>query len=139
MNKDAEILIKIRSERDSDTSFIMATWLRGLYYGNTWFREIDKDIFMDTYHQAITVLLKKSTTEVKVAVLKDDPEVILGYSVLDQGHPNTVLHWVFIKEAWRKMGIARALIPTDTDTCTHLTVVGRKLKPINMKFNPFLL
>lgn len=117
----------------------MATWLRGLYYGNTWFREIDKDVFMDKYHQAITIVLKKPTTEVKVAVLKDDPEVILGYSVLDQGYTNTVLHWVFVKEAWRKMGIATSLIPTNSDTCTHLTVVGRKLKPANMKFNPFLI
>lgn len=133
--KELEQLISIRLVKEDDRAFIMATWLRGLYYGNPWFKEIEKDVFMHKYHDVITRVLLKPTTEVAIAALKDDEDTILGYSVTD----NKTLHWVFVKEVWRKMGIAKAIIPHDIDTTTHLTIMGKKIKPKSLKFNPFLL
>lgn len=125
--------MSIRGPKEEDKAFVMATWLRGLYYGNPWFKEIDKNIFMERYHEILTKLLLRETTELAIAVLKDDPDVILGYSVMDA----RTLHWVFVKEAWRKMGIAKSIIPKDIDATTHMTIIGKKLKPRHVKFNPF--
>lgn len=136
MDKEASEIITFRSGLPDDRSFILATWLRGLYYGNPWFKEIPKDVFMDKYHRVISDIMVRPESAISVAVLRDSPDVILGYSVL--GSPRT-LHWVFVKEAWRKIGIARKLIPAEIDSTTHLTVLGKKLKPKTMSFNPFLI
>ena len=139
MKRDLEQLIDVRPAYENDRAFILATWLRGLYYGNSWFKEIQKDVFMQVYHGVIDNVLKSEHTIINVAVLNEDPDIILGYSVLNNQHLNPVLHWVFVKEAWRKMGIARHIIPENVDTVTQLTTIGLKLKPENVKFNPFLI
>lgn len=133
MNKDAAQIITIRLAKENDRAFIMATWLRGLYYGNPWFNEIKKDNFMDKYHEIISQLIAKPTVESHIAALEEDPDIILGYSITEA----QTLHWIFVKEAWRRIGIAKSLIPENIDKTTHLTVLGRKLKPQSMEFDPF--
>lgn len=135
MNKDSDEIITIRNGQEDDRAFIMATWLRGLYYGNPWFEEIEKDNFMSKYHNIITNILSKPTTIIYMAVLESAPDTILGYSVTEP----KILHWVFVKEVWRRIGIAKRLIPETSDICTHLTILGRKLKPQHMEFDPFKL
>lgn len=132
-------LVTIRDYSPNDWSFILATWLRGLYYGDSWFKEIPKDIFMSNYHSVLEKLLKSGAAKVKVACLKDDPEVILAYAVMN--HSETTLHWVFSKSAWRSIGIAKSLIPENIDTVTHLTKVGLNIlrKHPRAHFNPFAL
>lgn len=134
MKDEVKGLIAFRGGVLDDRNFILATWLKGLYHGNSWFKQIDPTIFMNKYQKVVFQILNDPHTEVRLAVLKDEPSVILGYSVLG---PRTI-HWVFVKKSWRKVGIARALCPEEVDTCTHLTDVGRSLKPKNMKFDPFI-
>lgn len=130
MNK--KDLIEIRSRDKDDYSFILATWLRGLYYGNDWFMRINKDVFMDNYKHVIAKVLEKPKINVNVACLKDEPSVILGYSVCE---PATI-HWVYVKRAWRNIGIGHDLIPLDTKTATHLT---ERTYRSELEFNPFIL
>jgi hypothetical protein len=129
---DKKSLIKTRDYENDDYNFILATWLRGLYYGNEWFNRIDKTVFMKNYHKVIDHLLKKPFIKINVSCLVEDPSVILGYCVSEP----EILHWVFVKQPWRGIGIARDLIPHDITTVTHLTKC--KLKP-DIKFNPFLV
>ena len=121
---------------DTDKPFVMATWLKGLLYGDSWFSIIPKDVFMPTYHAFLTQLLDSPGVEVTIACLVEDPDVIVGYSVAT----NTVLHWVFCKKAWRKIGVARLLLPKTVSTVSHLTDLGRKLLPKlpDVVFNPFI-
>ena|ERR1700677_764254 len=123
-------------DKNKDIDFIMATWLRGLRYGNDWFGMIVASSYFSFYQQFIEQLLKNPNVSVKIACLQDDPEVILGYSVY---HKN-ILHWVFTKKAWRKIGIAKKLVPIETSTVTHLTAIGKSImqKKTKWQFNPFL-
>lgn len=41
-----------------------------------------------------------------MAVLEDAPDVIVGYSVLE----SEILHWIFIKPVFRKLGIFKDLV-----------------------------
>jgi hypothetical protein len=129
-------LVAVRGPMPEDINFIFASWLRGLYYGNTFFGEIPKDIFMDKYHQVIQNLLAKAT--VRVACLKDDPEVILGYSVIRNTESGETLDWIFVKSAWRRIGIGKSLVPNKINATTHLSKVGKALKPTDCIYNPFL-
>jgi len=127
-----ELKISIREPEETDIPFFFTTWLHGLYYGNSWFNAIDKDVFYEKYHEVLKLLLGRSS--LRVACMEDEPDVILGYSVFT----DTTLHWVFVKKAWRKLGIAKRLIPQDINTVSHLTKLGKALKPKDWKFNPFL-
>lgn len=128
-------LVATRPYREGDRNFILASWLRGLYYGSEWFREIPKEIFMENYHKVIDHILSRA--QVTVACLKDDEDVILGYSV----HGGPKLHWVFCKKAWRGIGISKLLVPVGTTTITHLTKVAVSYlrKNPSVHFNPFSL
>lgn len=119
----------------TDESFVYSTWLIGLYYGNPWYGEIEKDTYMRNYHKILENILNRPGVEVKVACYAEDPDIILGYSVTQ----NDVLHWVYVKHAWRKFGIAKKLVPENIEFVTHLTNVGKSLLPEKMTFDPFLI
>lgn len=124
--------IQIRDAKPEDLPLIYSTWLLGLYHGCDWFSRIKKESFFRNYKVVIERLIPKC--EVKVACLADDEDVILGY-VCYRGEN---LDWIFVKKAWRKMGIARMLLPKGITNCTHLTKVGRSIKPKEWTFDPFV-
>jgi hypothetical protein len=122
---------------ESDKSFILASWLRGLFYGGSWFSEIPKDVFMYNYHDFLENLLASSRTTVKIACLESDNDVIIGYAVF--ASQDNALHWVHIKKNFRKIGVAKKLIPESTKTATHANKVGMSIiKTLGWSFNPFL-
>jgi hypothetical protein len=141
MSSKLEGLYKVRDyHHGTDKAFVMATFLRGLYYGESWFSLIPKNIFMDNYQKIAEKLISSDRVIIKIACLEDDEEIILGYSIMSADYQT--LHWVFVKQVWRKQGIARALTPRHPITVTHLSDLGRKLLPEKFKgtiFNPFNL
>lgn len=132
-------LYDIRDYREEDKNFILATFLRGLYYGDSWFSQIDKPVFMENYKKVIENLVDSPKTLIKVACLKEEHDVIIGYSILSANY-HTV-HWVYVKNAFRKAGIGRSLVPSFPNEVTHLTTLGKSLmnKIPTAKFNPFKL
>lgn len=130
-------LYNIRDLKPEDVNFVLATFLRGLYYGDSWFSKIPKQVFMDNYKNVALSLVNKST--IKVACLKDEPDVIIGYSILSNDFQT--IHYVYVKAAWRKKGIARSILPQYPSTVTHLTDLGAQLitKFKDVIFNPFKL
>lgn len=151
-------LIRLRTEEDTDRPFIYATWLRGLYYGNSFYRQIEKDVFMDYYTKVIQHLMFKPNVMIQVAALKEDADTIIGYSVVEDHGQFKALHWVFVKLEWRGAGIAKDLIPNDISVVTHtvdsnftlklkdkaksdkyLSNYDLKFKNKKLTFNPFII
>ncbi len=134
---DKRELVTARGVHEADLNFIMATFLRGLYYGDSWFSQMPKAIFMNKYHEIITNLLLNPNTEVTVACLKEDPEVILAYTIASKD--GSILHWAFCKKPWRSIGIVKDLVSKDLKQVTHLTKVGLSIikKHESLIFNPF--
>lgn len=130
-------VIVARGYQEGDKPLILSTWLKGLYYGDSWFSLIPKDRFMKAYHAFLESLLEAPGVEVKLAVFKDDPDVIVGYAV----YTNTVLHYVFVKKSWRGKGLAKFVVPEKLTAVTHLTDEGRQIlkKHPGVFFDPFLL
>lgn len=128
--------VVIRPANERDVPFIFSCWLRGLRYGNELFELIDAEVYYEVYHQVIQNIITSPGTNVSVACLKEDPEVILGFSVSS----GSTLHWTHVKKPWRNIGIAKALAPAHLTTVSHLTKVGvgiLKNHP-TVRFNPFL-
>jgi GNAT superfamily N-acetyltransferase len=91
---------------------------------------------MDNYKKVAQALVQ--TQVIKIACLKDEPDVIIGYSILS--HNYQTIHFVYVKEKWRKRGIGRSLLPQYPTSVSHLTTLGKSLlnKLHNPNFNPFL-
>lgn len=147
-------LYDIRDMVETDKNFILATFLRGLYYWDgsdenpnhvftNWFSLIPKDTFMDNYKLIAQALISSPKVAVKVACLKEDQDVILGYSILSSDFQT--IHWVYVKTgkdkstSWRNKGIGRSLVPQYPTKVTHLTKLGHRLmnKIPTASFNPF--
>lgn len=122
----------IREGKPEDHSLIYATWLRSQYHGNSWFSRISRGVFFDNYKKIIEARLNTST--VLVSCLESSPDVVLGYCV----YQDNVLHWVYVKRAWRGFGISKELIPPSIDTISSLTRVCRVALPETWEFNPFI-
>ena len=139
MSNEAAALYDIRDGGPDDNKFILATFLRGFYYGEPFITFIPKDIFMAHYKKVVIALLNAPGVVVNVACLKTDPDVILGYSILSPDY--STIHWVYVKRAWRKQGIATTLLPKYPTAATHISTTGRKLmiKYKSLIYNPFLL
>lgn len=138
-------LYDVRDYQPGDRNFILATFLRGLYYGDSWFSLVPKRIFMDNYKKVVEALINSPKTTIKVACLTDDPSTILGYSILSTDF--STIHWVYVKSSkltdgstWRNKGIGRALTPKHPTSCSHLTALGKTLmtKFDGIIFNPFI-
>lgn len=77
---------------------------------------VPKSAYFLMYHKFIENLLQKPGCIVKLAVLSDDHDVVLGYSVSRED----VLDYIFVQKESRGQKIATALIPQIT-AFTHTT------------------
>ena len=137
MSPTSESLI-IRPFKEEDKNFILATWLPGLYHGGAWYSEMPKDVFMKNYHGFLEQLLKHHNTEIKVSCLSSDHDVIIGYVVIAKDP--LALHWVYVKNDFRKIGVASMLIPKDVKIATHVSKAGVVImKKKGWIYNPFII
>ena len=136
MGNELDSLMVLRDLEPADIPFIYSTWMRAYYYGNDFSAVGTKEFFFDNHRKLLDRVMNEPKTKVRISCLCDDPDVILGYSVVEN---EQALHFVFVKVVWRKMGLAKKLIPNTVLRVTHLTEQGKRLKPKNWKYEPLLL
>lgn len=118
-------------------AMIYSDWLNSLRYLNDWFNLIDQNAYFKTYHQVIEALLNRSNSQVRLAVLSDELDNCLGWSMSE----DTTLHYLFVKRDFRRHGIGKSLLPAKVEFISHLTKTGKSLwqaKLPEAHFNPFL-
>lgn len=115
---------------------IIARWSRSLRYGNDYFKLSEPKAYWAIYPKLIEYLLTRPNTIVRIAVLTDEPDTALGFSVTE----SDALHYVHVDNASRRNGIGKALVPQELTTVTHVTKLGvpfwSKVLP-KATFNPF--
>ena len=118
-------------------ALVYSKWLRSLRYGNDYFRLIDSRSYFKVYHLFISKLLSQSDSVVHLAVLGDDYDVVLGFSV----SRNNLLDYVHVHKDYRRTGIGTSLVPAGIDFITHITRQGMSFWNNRLKdavFNPFI-
>jgi len=103
--------IEIRNYRpDNDKAFIYSTWLRNYKHSSYFAKRIKPVIFFAGHHPIVEHLLGKSNSKIFIACPKGDADTILGYLVCEKPEDkNPIVHFIFMKEAFRGMGIGKAL------------------------------
>jgi hypothetical protein len=116
---------------------IYSKFLRELRDNNELFKIIDKDSYFKNYHRYIETLLLRPLARIKLAVLSDDIDIVLGWALIE---PRTV-HFVYVNKDVRRIGIARSLLSEEFDIFSHVTNISLELWPSKFPkavFNPFI-
>lgn len=118
---------------ESDRPFVFSSWLRGLKIGNDLYGQIDPECYEKGQTIVIEHILKQASTT--IACLKEDKDVLLGYSVTRKDN----IDWIYIKKLWRELGLAKELLKHITPrSCSHITFKTNKLRlKHKIIFNPF--
>lgn len=131
--------MKIRPIKPEDLSFIYSTWSRGQYHGYSPHSVINKQVFFKEYSKITSNILKHPSTHVYITCLPDAEDIILGYVVIQ----NNVLHWIYVKQAWRNKGISKLMLEFFKDGLKYHTGITDNsfsfLSKLGLTYNPFLL
>lgn len=115
---------------------VYSKWLRSLKYGNDYFKLIYPTAYFRVYQKYIEAMLLRPGCVVRLAVLTEDPDVVLGFSI-SRAH---ILDYVHCHKDARRLGIATALCNFEITMITHLTKTGMIIwnkKLPKAVFNPF--
>lgn len=118
--------------------FVYDKWLRSNRNGSPGFKNFDPDEYYKHWHKFITMLMSKPDSIIKLAVLSDDHDVALGFSVSRED----VLDYIYVHKDHRKLGIGTRLMPKNINVASHVTVTGLEIKTkvarySHIKINPF--
>lgn len=122
---------------ESFTNFVLAKWMKSFRYGNDYIKLSDSDSYYAAYERYIRSILESPFTTTRLAVLTDEPDAALGFSVSS----GKTLHYVYVGLDYRCQGIGTRLVPFNVEEFTHLTKKGMKLwatKAPKAIFNPWL-
>lgn len=117
---------------------LFSRWLRSLRFGNTLFKKISSNDYYKSYQAFIEKLLDKPDCVIRLAVLSDDHDVVLGFAVSRED----VLDYIHVHTDYRRIGVGRSLFPQGITTFSHITATAIIIwqgndKYKELKFNPF--
>lgn len=131
---------QLREFKPSDKNFIFSAWLRS--YQQQFPKDCPKEIFYSRQHAVIEYLLGKS----KVLVVSDmiDPDHLFGFMVYENHDDCSILHYLFVKEAFKGLKVGKKLYDTLKEPVfyTHRTGQGIRFLEKTTKvrvFNPWLI
>jgi hypothetical protein len=117
----------IRPAIPTDIPFVYSTWLRSYRTGSGLGLQSGKHQYFVLYQMILDQILERESTTVLVAALDEDLSIALGYIVIEP----KILHYVFVKEPFRRFGIAKALCHATfnktTPVMTHMTKIGAQI------------
>lgn len=127
--------IIVRPATGDDKNFILSTWLKGNYYGNSYFSQIPQDLYFKEYAKHILEILSAPEVRADVACDELTPGWIVGFCV----YKRQTLYWVHVKKDYRAKGIATLLLKGKQIEVTKGTSrVGRAITEAKrFIFNPF--
>lgn len=124
----------IRKAIPSDLNFIRASWARS-YWQTHARRHIPFPEYQVGQNKRMARILSGATT--LVAYFPEVPDEVLGW-VCREG---SVLHYCYVKSAYRRNGIGSGLAGSMLKSYTHASdsTGGRFLDSLGLNFNPYLL
>lgn len=139
-----QLPIKIRPATDSDVPFILNSWLKCYRDNGPIAQNVPNTIYFTSHHKLLQKIIKRST--LLVAVNDTDESQIYGYACAERIEGHFVLHFVYVKQQFRKMGIGSSLLNTfehETSSVgifTHYTRMAEKMHlKYNMIYHPYVI
>lgn len=141
MSEQSQSSLRLRAATESDIAFIFNSWLK-CYRHSDFAKEMQNEVYFAAQHKVIESLFKKST--ITIACNPADATQIIGYMCHEQQDGVLVVHFAYVKESFRGLGVAKALLAntghTEGPFCyTHRTHSARKFeKKHPLVYHPYL-
>lgn len=145
-----KVPIQVRGKTEDDRAFLFKSWLRSYRNSCGW---ESNTVYYWHRHKLIEHLWDDPTAVWLVAVSPKDPTMIYGFLCGEATDAGYVVHYTFVRQVFRKVGIATALVcalqgqlepdveKLDTTTITHMTPAARAIirgKYANLAiYNPY--
>lgn len=107
MAKTNQLPVQIRDANEEDVPFIFNSWLRS-YRNSSFARTLSNEVYYAGHHRLIERALKRC--QVSVVCGLEDSGQIFGYSVTEKVTGVLVVHYIYVKDSYRNMGIANTLL-----------------------------
>jgi hypothetical protein len=101
-------LIRIRAMKPSDFNFVINSWLKTYKYSGPHVRRMLDSEYYPAYGPVVESLIKRS--DVYIAALREDTDVIIGYLALEPHANEDIIHFALVKDVWQKKGIGKLLL-----------------------------
>ncbi len=134
-------LYRYRLAGADDLPFIMRSWLESYGRGSPHTVLIPKPMFFAGHRKVVEALLRDPSCQTWVACDAEDPSILLGFI---SGEPPTHAHYVYVKRAFRRQGIARGLADAlglrGEILASHWTYDAQRLDlhTRSLLFNPYI-
>jgi len=135
--------IQLRLADVKDIPFLFSAWLKSYRVAKA-VESIHNNIYYAEHHKVLEHILQHF--QVLIASDKSDDSHIYGFAVGGKIEGINTIHYVYVKQTFRRLGIASALlkhfeIPQPTPFFyTHETPVGKSMaKKLNGIYHPYLI
>lgn len=106
------MITHLRDPLETDIDFLFNSWLKSYRHSNEC-NAMNNEVFFKRFGKIITKILGDST--IIVACNPDDQDQIYGYLAYKTLDDVFVLHYIYVKYPYRKLGIAKKMLDTVTD------------------------
>ncbi len=100
--------VAYREAGDGDQAFIMDSWLRSCKHSR-YVGPIPMDEYTATMSKWVGNILKRDGVQLILAVNPEFEDQIFGFICVERGFRFPVVHYCYVKQPYRKLGIARGL------------------------------
>ena len=129
MAKPNQLPIKIRPANEEDVAFIFNSWLKS-FRSSPFARVLSNEIYFAGHHKLIEKVLRRS--QVSVVCNVDDSSQIFGYSVTERITGVLVIHYIYVKDSYRNMGIANTLLQNAGHDKRNFSCYTHHTKPCDL-------
>ena len=130
----------------NDQNFIYSTWLKS-YRQMPANQNMSNDVFFHYHKQIVEKIINKSNVQVTMITDPTDANHIYGYTVIEWCGSVPIIHYVYTKHTYRRLGLLsnliKELIPDFGQKTIFVTHESRHHKVFKAKFgleyNPHLI
>lgn len=126
--------LTIRPAIDSDVALIHSSWLRSYWNASASASGVRFDLYQAGQRARIARLL----SFVEIACSPEAPDTIMGWRCADYTGDRSALHYVYVRQIYRRQGVAKYLLGTWDWQATHMTPAFARAFP-RIPYNPYLL
>lgn len=98
--------VSVRFANETDINFITSSWLKSFrdgYFNAT----VGNRVYFDQHHRVLEKLLPRAS--VLIACNEEKPDQIYGWLCFEVLDRHLVLHYVYVKDPFRQMGLAQQM------------------------------
>jgi len=140
--KNLQNQVKTRLMAPADEGFVYSSWLKS-YRNSPMASNLNNDVYYDNHKKIVQNTLENAVTMILCA--SDDEDHILGFICFEATNLN-IIHYIYIKYSYRKMGLTKFLLDTLSDISDSTTIITHfnnnlksKSNELGLIYNPYIL